>query len=378
MNGVNDLKTASDEEMKQILEEKNHQIAAKETEIEKINLINTVSENAIKQLQSEIKDLNSHEKDIAEQLKTKDVELDQLSEKLVQVRIDLQEIQTDKERANGINDEQNTQLEQFNVLTEALKQTVAEKDALIAEMERDKAHLQSNVDACTVEKDQLAVECSKLREEVTSQSNPSEKDQLKTLSDEISTVTDEKNRLETLCKRLKAQLIDTRKILAGKTDSKNDNSTKELEAAQSTITQLKEELSAAISQREQVESSFQQNQQIIPKGSGSEELLQQQLAVLQSELETTRKKYSVEVSELKRLLETGNVAAAAGNFHGSLEEATELEYLRNILFEYMMGRQPTTLAKVVAAVVKFTPEQTRKIQEREEQRGSLLGQLGFA
>ena len=179
MNGVNDLKTASDEEMKQILEEKNHQIAAKETEIEKINLINTVSENAIKQLQSEIKDLNSHEKDIAEQLKTKDVELDQLSEKLVQVRIDLQEIQTDKERANGINDEQNTQLEQFNVLTEALKQTVAEKDALIAEMERDKAHLQSNVDACTVEKDQLAVECSKLREEVTSQSNPSEKDQLK-------------------------------------------------------------------------------------------------------------------------------------------------------------------------------------------------------
>ena len=50
---------------------------------------------------------------------------------------------------------------------------------------------------------------------------------------------------------------------------------------------------------------------------------------------------SVEVSELKRLLETGNVAAAAGNFHGSLEEATELEYLRNILFEYMMGRQPT-------------------------------------
>lgn len=30
----------------------------------------------------------------------------------------------------------------------------------------------------------------------------------------------------------------------------------------------------------------------------------------------------------------------ASNFHGSLEEATELEYLRNILFEYMMGRQP--------------------------------------
>jgi len=51
--------------------------------------------------------------------------------------------------------------------------------------------------------------------------------------------------------------------------------------------------------------------------------------------------YSMEVSELKRLLETGNGAASANNFHGTLEEATELEYLRNILFEYMMGRQPT-------------------------------------
>ena len=31
-----------------------------------------------------------------------------------------------------------------------------------------------------------------------------------------------------------------------------------------------------------------------------------------------------------------------------------------------------TLAKVVAAIVKFTPEQTRKIVEREEQRQSLV------
>lgn len=57
----------------------------------------------------------------------------------------------------------------------------------------------------------------------------------------------------------------------------------------------------------------------------------------------------MESAELKRLIELGKtpVSATSGgsngasnNFHGSLEEATELEYLRNILFEYMMGRQP--------------------------------------
>lgn len=93
-------------------------------------------------------------------------------------------------------------------------------------------------------------------------------------------------------------------------------------------------------------------------------------------------------------ISTSSNGANNHNFHSSLEEATELEYLRNILFEFMMGRQTAvsrtrsklflntkrlilcfleqTLAKVVGAVVKFTPEQTRKIAEREEQRQSLV------
>jgi hypothetical protein len=85
---------------------------------------------------------------------------------------------------------------------------------------------------------------------------------------------------------------------------------------------------------------------------------------------------------LRRAIESGKASGSGGSsgsngvenhFHGSLEEATELEYLRNIMFEYMMGRQPATLSKVVAAIVKFTPEQTRKIAEKEEQRQSLVG-----
>ena len=62
----------------------------------------------------------------------------------------------------------------------------------------------------------------------------------------------------------------------------------------------------------------------------------------------------------------------------SLEEATEYEYLRNILYQYMLGKEPLTLAKVLATVVKFTPAQMENIVEHEEKKASVLGTLGIS
>ena len=67
--------------------------------------------------------------------------------------------------------------------------------------------------------------------------------------------------------------------------------------------------------------------------------------------------------------------------HGSLmpsyalEEATEFEYLKNILYQYMMGKQTLTLAKVLTTVVKFSPEETSKIIDHEEKKATLLGSI---
>lgn len=52
----------------------------------------------------------------------------------------------------------------------------------------------------------------------------------------------------------------------------------------------------------------------------------------------------------------------------SLEEANEYEYLKNILFQYMMGKEPVTLSKVLSAVLKFSPDQQKEISLREEHR----------
>ncbi|XP_046613468.1 golgin subfamily A member 4-like isoform X1 [Neodiprion virginianus] len=75
-----------------------------------------------------------------------------------------------------------------------------------------------------------------------------------------------------------------------------------------------------------------------------------------------------ELAELRKLLRIRN---------DSLEGSTEIEYLRNILFEYMMGRETLVLTRVISAVVKFDQEQTSKVLKKEEDKLTLLGSLGL-
>lgn len=75
-----------------------------------------------------------------------------------------------------------------------------------------------------------------------------------------------------------------------------------------------------------------------------------------------------ELAELRKLMKLR---------HDTLEDSTEIEYLRNILFEYMMGRETMVLARVIAAVVKFDQEQTAKVLKKEEDKMTLLGSLGL-
>ncbi|XP_074699786.1 golgin subfamily A member 4 isoform X4 [Strix aluco] len=49
-------------------------------------------------------------------------------------------------------------------------------------------------------------------------------------------------------------------------------------------------------------------------------------------------------------------------------EPAEFEYLRKVLFEYMMGRETKTMAKVITTLLKFPADQTQKILEREDAR----------
>lgn len=54
------------------------------------------------------------------------------------------------------------------------------------------------------------------------------------------------------------------------------------------------------------------------------------------------------------------------NSSDSLSEATEMEYLRKVLFEYMMGRETKTMAKVITSMLKFPPDQAQKVLDKED------------
>lgn len=50
----------------------------------------------------------------------------------------------------------------------------------------------------------------------------------------------------------------------------------------------------------------------------------------------------------------------------ALSEPTEMEYLRKVLFEYMMGRETKTMAKVITSMLKFPPDQAQKVLDKED------------
>jgi len=46
-------------------------------------------------------------------------------------------------------------------------------------------------------------------------------------------------------------------------------------------------------------------------------------------------------------------------------EQTEIDYLKSIVYSYMMGTDPITMAKVITAVLKFSDEEKKRIIENE-------------
>lgn len=106
--------------------------------------------------------------------------------------------------------------------------------------------------------------------------------------------------------------------------------------------------------------------------SQREEALQRQITKLNKELSELKKMYRNEVHNKHRNNEGDDDDNDVNN-----KDGCEMEYLRNILYEYMMGKQPMVLAKVLAAIVKFDSNQLNTILQKEEQKVSLLKTLGL-
>ena len=93
------------------------------------------------------------------------------------------------------------------------------------------------------------------------------------------------------------------------------------------------------------------------------------MAAVQSNTGSIHSMQQTLVSQRRELAELRKIVKLRQD---TLDDSTEIEYLKNILYEYMMGRETVVLARVIAAVVKFDQEQTMKILKKEEDKLTLV------
>ena len=71
-------------------------------------------------------------------------------------------------------------------------------------------------------------------------------------------------------------------------------------------------------------------------------------------------------AELRQRLEALTHEDSVARLSPLFREPTEMEYLKKVMFEYMTGKEVATMTKVIAAIMKFTPEDTKAVVERAD------------
>lgn len=113
--------------------------------------------------------------------------------------------------------------------------------------------------------------------------------------------------------------------------------------------------------------NLQDTNKMLQKRLKDEEQMNKSVNNSMQQVQVNNDKLKLSNEKLERRLDEALVSLR--HLH-SLQENTELEYLRNILYEYLTGSgtHSVTLAKVLAAVVKFDDTQTRQVLQKEKER----------
>lgn len=248
--------------------------------------------------------------------------------------------------------------------------TINETDEILRErnvafdtLKEDNRRLQSDIEGLQTHISKVSKENSqlndKLREIIASTENIPEKVDI--LSHDLETLKNEiqsgKDRIESLIREnsflaeenleLKDQLqsqIYSQPTATGPIDSSHnfDN----IMAKYNTLLDTKNKLEKKLSDLELMNQSINGNMQLMQANN--------------DKLKLTNEKLGLRLDE---------ALVSLRHLH-ALQENTELEYLKNILYEYLTGTgtHSITLAKVLAAVVKFDDRQTELVLQKEKER----------
>ncbi|KAK0166461.1 hypothetical protein PV328_004881 [Microctonus aethiopoides] len=380
-----------------------------------------IEKKELKNVENELLKANQELQDDKNLLEKRVIELEELSQFHLNEITDLKkEIENKVIQIEESNDKMNndSQIEENR-----LKRIVEELQSQLHEKESTFITFQAAQSQIEIENEKLKIEIEKMREELSTieteqtlrmqQLVKEFQARLHDKDTEIQAALDQKfdwqkNYESELVQQYREQLKDFQHELTAKSEEieelkmdKNPDSNKEIEKLVQTIATIKLEhanelTEADVKRREtlkqkcdqleakhsivinELTNEWKKNQftddNLAQKPEELENMSAMAMAAVQSNTGSFHSLQQTLVNQRRELVELRKLVKLRSE---TLDDSTEIEYLRNILYEYMMGRETLVLARVIAAVVKFDQDQTHKILKKEEDKLTLLGSLGL-
>uniref|UniRef100_A0A8W7PH38 GRIP domain-containing protein n=1 Tax=Anopheles coluzzii TaxID=1518534 RepID=A0A8W7PH38_ANOCL len=254
-------------------------------------------------------------------------------------------------------------------LEELSRKEDAEKELRLenANFARDLDELKNELNAAIVEKLSQVKEHEQAQQELRAQKDRLETDneQLRTRLAAFTAETEQNvRRFEAEIEQLKTASSSAANAPHDGTDGAGPGATAELQQSYEELRNKKEEL------ENKLKKIMHEVQDVSNRNLFLEQKCENYLI-----LEQSNERLKLANDKLSRQLDETLVSM---HHNEGIAANTEFEYLRNILFQYLSGSvtgNNSTLVKVIAAVLKFSPQQTQVVIEKEAHRRSLMGQI---
>uniref|UniRef100_A0A182MLH6 GRIP domain-containing protein n=1 Tax=Anopheles culicifacies TaxID=139723 RepID=A0A182MLH6_9DIPT len=370
------------------LQEAKGRLTAKESELGTMRTKQSQTETMLEERDKEITKLIN---EFVAKEKKQEAEQQQRLEELEQRHRTEREALTDRVRGEcdeSFADERKTLKDERTALEQQLQEARKEKDTLEQTLEelrqkggdvekelrlenanfaRDLDELKNELNAAIVEKLGQVKEHEQAQQVLLAEKQRLEEDneQLRTRLAEFTTETEQNvRRFEAEIEQLKRDATAGVTTTEDGTDSASATVSAELQQSHDELRNKKEEL------ENKLKKIMHEVQDVSNRNLFLEQKCENYLI-----LEQSNERLKLANDKLSRQLDETLVSM---HHNEGIAANTEFEYLRNILFQYLSGSvtgNNSTLVKVIAAVLKFSPQQTQVVIEKEAHRRSLMGQI---
>ncbi|XP_050359946.1 golgin subfamily A member 4 [Nymphalis io] len=371
-----------------------------EKRIDELNQENTSLKNLSETISKNVTNIESELKEVRKSHTQIEIEKDHLNSVISELEENIKKekhaknTQTDNfnEQEQILNENKDT-IEQLKMEIELLKNT---NDTISEENKHNRSEI-CKMEAITIKQEERALEFDALKEE-----NKRLQSDIVGLQSYMTKVSKENSQLNDKLREI---------IATNDSDEKNDMFIRDIESLQNEIQHGKDKIDNLVRENsllaeENLELKDQIKSQSYPKTSittdnncinnddivhkynnlsETKNRLEKKLIDLEqinqsvtdnmNHMQNNNEKLRLSNEKLERRLDEALVSLR--HLH-SLQENTQLEYLKNIVYEYLTGSEHSeTLVKVITAVLKFDDNQTEAILQRQKERHSLLRHLGL-